>query len=303
MSELPAPSSPSPGHVHTGGGELDQLKGKLGPLPVWGWGLIGGVVIGGYMYYRKRKAAAATANTNAGSQYSGTNDSSNGGSAGELATTQGNAASGSNVTGTLAGWASQAVNWLIGQGSNPTDASNAISAYINGQTLTPAQETMVNNSLTEFGAPPSGVLPVNVATTTTTSTPVTTPDLSQSAYQAGPGAGLWASYQANIGSAANQTAYENGYNNWVYQQTNGASGAPTPAATPASAPAAAAAAAPAPAAAAATRKYTVQSGDTYFSVAQRFYGSSSSANVSKLEGANPYPARDIPVGAVLNIPS
>lgn len=289
-------------HIHggsPGGGELGQLKGKLGPLPVWGWGLIGGGLVGGYMYYRKRKAAA-TANTNAGSQYSGLNSSSNGGSAGELSTTNGQASSGSNVTGSLAGWAAQAVNWLIGQGSNPTDASNAISAYINGQTLTPAQETSVNSALTEFGAPPSGVLPINVSNTSTTTPPTPAPDLSQSAYQAGSGSGLWAAYQQNIGNAAAQTAYENGYNNWVYQQTNGALGGPTPAAVPAPPAAPAPAAAPA---AAATRKYTVQSGDTYYGLAQRFYGSSSAANVSKLEGANPYPARSIPVGAVLNIPS
>lgn len=297
MTDLGAPSGGAP-HVHAGGGELDQLKGKLGPLPVWGWGLIGGGLVGGYMYYRKRKAAA-TANTNAGSQYSGLNNSSNGGSTGELSTTNGLASSGSDVTGSLAGWAAQAVNWLIGQGSNPIDASNAISAYINGQTLTPAQETSVNSALTEFGAPPSGVLPINVSNTSTTTPPTPAPDLSQSAYQAGSGSGLWATYQANIGSAAAQTAYENGYNNWVYQQTNGALGGPTPAAVPAPPAAPAPAAAPA----AATRKYTVQSGDTYYGLAQRFYGSSSSANVAKLEGANPYPARSIPVGAVLNIPT
>lgn len=291
-----------PVHAHPhGGGFGGNLNNKLGPLPVWAWGLIGGGLFGVMYYLHHKKAVIAAQNTpNSGSAFTSAGASSNGGNAGELATTGGTSGFGGAGT-SLAQWAANAVNWLIGQGASPADASNALSAYINGSTLTQDQTSIVNQALSQFGAPPSGILPVNTGAAVVTPPPVPV-DTSQTAYQLGPGAGLWGAYIANIGSAENQTAYENGYNGWVYQQTNGAfGGAPQP--VPVAAPAAAPAAGPAAPPAAASRTYTVQSGDTYWGLASRFYGSSSPANVAKLQGANSYDARSIPVGAVLTIPA
>lgn len=242
MTETP------PVHVphHGGNGLTGSLGNKLGPLPVWVWGLIGGLAFGAVYYIHKKKTdAAAQAAVNTGSAFTTLGAASNGGNAGELATTGGGGGTGiGGAAGTsLAQWAANATNWLIGQGTSPADASNALSAYINGATLTPNQTTLVNQALANFGVPPSGILPVNTATPTPTPTPATTP-------------------------------------------------VPAPVAP-----------APAPAAPAATagRTYVVQPGDTYWGLAQRFYGNGNL--YTKIQGANPYPARSIPVGATLTIPA
>lgn len=288
-----------PVHVpHHGGNNLTGSLGhKLGPLPVWVWGLVGGLAFGAVYYVHKKKADAAklASTQNSGSAFGSTDSSSNGGNAGELATTGGSAGMG-GANQSLAQWAANAVNWLIGQGTSPSDATNALSAYINGATLTPDQTTLVNQALANFGAPPSGILPVNTASTPAAtvsddwrSPPAGTIVLTD--YQRG---GIFLEYPD--GTEQNLTPQQ-----WAVVSTfnlpNTTVGSP-----PAAAAAPAAAPAPAPAAAAG-RTYKVQPGDTYWSIAQRFYGSPSNANIGKLEAANPYPARSIPVGATLNIPA
>lgn len=284
-----------PVHVpHHGESTVGSLNHKLGPLPVWAWGLAGGLLFGVVYYLHKKKADAAAASASQlanQSAFTSLGSSSNGGDAGELATTGGSSGLGGSATGTsLAQWAANAVNWLIGQGANPSDATNALSAYINGQTLTPDQSTLVNQALSNFGAPPSGILPVNTQDNTTgdpNSVPGTFVTYTRDASTGGI-YGVKADGTQVLLSPAEYAALGNP----AFTQYGTA---PTPAAAPA--------AAPAPAAAAATRTYKVQPGDTYYSLAARFYGSSSNANIGKLEAANPYPARDIPVGATLNIPA
>lgn len=319
--------APAP-HAHpAGGGGFGGLEfnKKIGPLPAWGWGLIGGLVFGGWYYLHKRAQVAAAGNTPTADSLSPTS-SSDGGDAGELGTTLGAAGLGGSTTGTtLAAWAANAVDWLIGQGTNPGDASNALSAYINGQTLTPAQETLVNEALTEFGAPPSGILPVLTGTTTpttgtttggSTSTAPTAPtnaSLSETQVRAA-SPNVRAIYNEYVhavpGSTEQhelQTAYEGAVNDY---RSGGEAHTPTLAAVMANiaahTPKSAAAAAPVSTtkASPAARTYKVASGDTYTSIAQRFYGSASAANVAKVEAANSqYPARSLPVGATINIPT
>jgi hypothetical protein len=52
-------------------------------------------------------------------------------------------------------WFSAAVNALVGGGYDPLQASNAITAYLGGLTLTPAQQAMVSLVLGRVGTPPS----------------------------------------------------------------------------------------------------------------------------------------------------
>lgn len=255
-------------HPHDGGGGGVGLSGgslthKLGPLPVWAWGLIGGGIFGVAYYLHKKKQVAAGST---GPSYSDLNASGNGGNAGELATTGGSAGAGGGTPPSLASWAANVVNWLIGQGTDPASASNAISAYINGQTLTSDQTVLVNKGLTQFGSPPSGILPVNTVTDNPSPTPTPTPtppgpvDLSQTAFQQGAGAVLWQQYQSNQ-TPSNLHLWQQAYNAW-YAAGGGA-------AVPSSFTPTGDAVAPT---AAAPRTYTVQPGDNLSAISQRFYG-------------------------------
>lgn len=290
-----------PVHVpHHGGSNLTGSLGhKLGPLPVWAWGLIGGLAFGTVYYLHRRKALAQAQAAPTGSAFTSLGANSNGGDAGELATTGGSSGLGGTAAGTsLAQWAANAVNWLIGQGTDPGAASNALSAYINGSTLTTDQAGLVNKALSNFGAPPSGILPVN--TTQTNQAPAGDPNALKSNFPGG--------YTRNAADGAIYGIKADGTQVHLTPAEYAALGNPsfTPYGTAPKAPAAPAkATAPAAPAkpAVATRTYRVMSGDTYYSIAGKFYGSSSAANVAKLEGANPYPARSIPVGATLKIPA
>ena len=81
-------------------------------------------------------------------------------------------------------WGSAALNAAIGNGSvNATDGANAVSAFLNGQTLTPSQAVIIGKLITAYGQPPEGVLPVltgppamiTPVTTTAGSTPAPAP--------------------------------------------------------------------------------------------------------------------------------
>lgn len=77
-------------------------------------------------------------------------------------------------------WARQVENGLLAKGDDPTLVSNALSKYLNGTTLTQAEQAVISLALQMFGAPPEGVLPIPVdkppsPTPTPTPSPVPPP--------------------------------------------------------------------------------------------------------------------------------
>jgi|1185.fasta_scaffold00006_28 LysM repeat protein len=69
-------------------------------------------------------------------------------------------------------WARLSADYLIAHGSVPTDVETALAHYVNGQTLSVVERSIVNLALTAFGSPPEGVIPSG-GTTTTTPPPTT----------------------------------------------------------------------------------------------------------------------------------
>lgn len=139
---------------------------KIGPLPGWAWLVI---VVGsayGWYYWKGGHSVGASApapaslstDTGAGT-YTGATTDTTGTSAfnGSVNTTPAGAA----PSTTNAQWARNVADGLVTSGANPTDVSNAISAYLNGQTLTATQNAIINTALRQYGQPPEGVIAVH----------------------------------------------------------------------------------------------------------------------------------------------
>lgn len=150
--------------------KADFLGKKVGPFKGQTWVIvIGGVLIVGYMLYRKTHATS-TATLTTDSFTNPNADSipsqAGGASAGTVNTPNGNPSSFTNAQ-----WALNASNQLIAQGDDPTTVSNALSKYMNGGQLSAAEAAIVAVALTAYGEPPQGVIPVNSGSTTTTTAP------------------------------------------------------------------------------------------------------------------------------------
>lgn len=142
----------------------ETLKSKAGPLPVWAWGLIIGVVIVAGMYWRSSRSAALSAGspttepTMAVPDLSGSSDglgassSGGGGSGGSTTTPDSSPQFTSN-----AAWMTYAVAKLISEGNNPLSTQIALANYLAGKTLTAAEQGLVNQAIARFGLPPNGV--------------------------------------------------------------------------------------------------------------------------------------------------
>lgn len=237
---------------------------KLGPLPVWGWAAM--IAGGAWAYYlykgRVSTGAVPQATDTTGSTSSGTGTDAPGVNLG-LGTNPPTGAAGSPSVTTNAQWARQTLDSLIAGGADPTLASDAISTYMNGGTLTSAQQSIIDKALQSFGSPPEGAIPV----------------------QASPLASLpFSNFVKYVRDASNGAIYgvdPNGTMAWLnpaqykalgdpaYQSLAGNAAPPAPPVHAAPSPAPAAPAAPAPAA---PHTYVVQAGDSLSLIAQRTYG-------------------------------
>lgn len=190
MSEL-FPEHPASGS-HETGKKKGGLNGKIFGVPIWVAGLGGGaVLLVILLYLRNRKAASSTATaapaaSTAALAYDDPNQVDPNSSTGETYAEEGyttTAAVDAYLAGDTSGatgpvglapaglpapttnvqWASLAADYLIGQGNDPSLVSNALNDYINGNTLSAAEQAIVDIALQEFGEPPQGVQPVTAA--------------------------------------------------------------------------------------------------------------------------------------------
>lgn len=164
------------GDAPAAGGKLDFLKQKVGPLPLWVW-LAAGLAV---VYYIKEKqsggglsslfgggTASATPNQQTDPAGNiGTIDPATGyvyGTPEDLAALAANndttatnptAPAGATYADNDA-WSEAAVNYLVGLGISPTEASQAIQLYLSSQTLTTQQQADVNEAIQALGAPPT----------------------------------------------------------------------------------------------------------------------------------------------------
>ena len=166
--------------THAGKGASELLTKKLGPLPVWVWG-IAAVAI--FWYLQKGKGTTATATQTDPAGNTGTIDPATGyvyGSSEDQAalgsststSTGSSDSSGSTTAGQYQdndAWANAAINYLVSIGVDATAANAAIEQYLASQNLTTDQQADVNLAIQRLGAPPSPPTPG------TPSSPIVTP--------------------------------------------------------------------------------------------------------------------------------
>lgn len=180
------------------GGLGEALTRKLGPLPAWMYLVL---AAGAWYYLQRRKTAASTAaaaatGTAAAGGTVGTDPAGNTGQidpqtgyvygtpedTAALQQQSGSASSSGKYSDNNA-WGQAAINYLVGLGEDATAANSAISAYLGSQTLTTAQQAMVNSAIQALGAPPQPPAP-------TSTTPVVAPPGGATTYATNPPTGL-----------------------------------------------------------------------------------------------------------------
>jgi hypothetical protein len=178
----------------------ESLTRKLGPLPVWVWGVLaGGAISAGRWAWDKNKnsgTAAVDPAADAGASPAVPASASGAGAAGlggdygypnsgawegppATAPTDGSTpAAGTPATTpaeTNAEWVRRAVAALIAAGTGPLVASEAIRKYLAGEPVTPAEQALISSALQSQGMPPEGAPPLTAAAPTNPGTVNTTP--------------------------------------------------------------------------------------------------------------------------------
>lgn len=140
--------------------DLDSLKAKVGPLPVWGWGALLGALLVGYFYVSgKFPGDAATPATDSTGQADSGVDTSGGSvpiNSGGLTPDTSNAAAPVASDPTNGDWLVQAVKAAVARGIPATTAQQALTRYLNGESLSAAQKAIVDVAVAALGVPPEG---------------------------------------------------------------------------------------------------------------------------------------------------
>ena len=138
--------------------DFNALGKKAGPLPIWVWAVMTGLLLALIMFYlRGRSQVNNTQNPNATVSTDPYAAFANYSAAPTTQPTTDQGASGSYETNQS--WIAKAVAWLTStQNVTGLDAQNALTAYTTGGApLTPTQTDIVNRALNQFGLPPEPV--------------------------------------------------------------------------------------------------------------------------------------------------
>jgi hypothetical protein len=153
-------------------GKAGSIEGvavkKFGGQPIWVWGVVLGLVVVVFVWWRRRSSSAAAAPA----------------AAPDPADTTGGAVGAPDTGGISYGYPSidpgtglpsspnaytpaPIVDWITWQaavvsaaatlGGTPLEVATAIARYLAGQTLSAAQQAIVNTAIARFGAPPGGL--------------------------------------------------------------------------------------------------------------------------------------------------
>lgn len=139
----------------------ESFKGKLGPLPVWAWGAIIGVIVIAYVWFSGRTDESPDAETETAATPTptiGLGDAIDG--AFLPGTANGGGGRDTDIpesVDTNTAWGFRAVAALIGKGTAPLTAQAAISKYLDETTLTAAEGALVNTAIGLVGQPPESV--------------------------------------------------------------------------------------------------------------------------------------------------
>jgi hypothetical protein len=137
--------------------DLAALKKKTGPLPMWAWALVVGLILSLIMFYLRGKSKinatpnpSATVSTDPYAAFE---------NYAAAPTTQPTADQGPSGTyETNQSWMAKAIAFLTTKGIQPLDAQAALNNYLNnGGALSYGDSQIVNQALSQFGLPPDGV--------------------------------------------------------------------------------------------------------------------------------------------------
>ena len=136
----------------------DTLGQKLGPLPVWTWGVVVGVGVVAYVWISKASESQTVMQPSDAMLRPVAGDSSALDSAfyarsGASGTYPSEAPAETNLT-----WLTTVQSVLAGKGYAPLDISNALNRYLNGESLSDSDQRIVNEALTAKGLPPDGAM-------------------------------------------------------------------------------------------------------------------------------------------------
>lgn len=257
----------------------EAVTKKIGPLPGWAWVAIIAGGAWGYTLWKRHSAGTSSASpaslssTAASPSFPvGTGNAGGGIGFGGATNTVATAPVGNPAVTTNAQWASNVTDQMVANGSNASSVSNALTTYVSGGTLSADQQSIVNQAVTHYGAPPEGVLPVK----TDTSVP------------------LAKRYVKYVHHAGDDTVYgitpegqEIGvtYSEYLALGKPGFEQAPAHDIGNRNANSA--------------HIYVAKDGDTLTSISQRFYGS---PDTGKLHAANPGMAEHVNIGTAVYVP-
>jgi LysM domain-containing protein len=167
--------------------EQSPLRAEIGGIPAWQIGIGLAAVIVGWSYWRGR-GRKPTGTTEPTEPLVGNVDDQAGYGlpSGAIGTYLGNDPTNPayptgmtprGIPGPVTNeqWARLAFDELVSKGDDPSLVATALWKYINSNTLSPAENAVVNMALQLFGAPPEGVIPVNTGGSGGTPTPGTPP--------------------------------------------------------------------------------------------------------------------------------
>lgn len=192
--------------------KASDIKAKLGPFPVWVWGVLVGAIVLVVVYYRNNAAKAAAAGTDtSGVAVSGEDLTAALGATGSSDTTDTtdpatDATSSTTLGSTNTTWESSAVAWLSSHGFSPLTAQNAIENYLNGtlSSTDASANSAVNAAITNYGLPPEGVF--GIPAIPVVSTPAVTTSTASTWYQLAGAPGHQTIYKVTAGKRVAQTS-------------------------------------------------------------------------------------------------
>lgn len=131
----------------------ERLTQKLGPLPVWGWGaIVGIVVLVGYFLYSRASGSSGAGSASAGSSLDPQGYQTAGIQGGSASNTADVPAIPSNQS-----WLAKAAKLVADTLSqSPSQVYNALKKYLQGSPLTSQEQSWVDEALSRTGVPPEG---------------------------------------------------------------------------------------------------------------------------------------------------
>lgn len=143
----------------------NPLTSKLGPLPVWAWGLIASAGLYGYQWYKGRSAPVVTDPTALDTSLPSNVSAGDASGGSGTFNSPGLPTGGTQSPQTVEAWSSIVADWLIGNGSPVAVVQSAFAKLVqiaNGDrpsnSLTAQEVAVISQGIAHFGSPPGGPL-------------------------------------------------------------------------------------------------------------------------------------------------